>query len=109
PLLGKHHDYMIIWGYWNAPDELLAVRDEDIYKGINASDVLKEGLIAESVYRRVMQAARRRLLEVGIEDLNPSGTHLLLSLDKSGRLVTDRQGMPTVRVCNFELLRRGKP
>ena len=43
--------------------------------------------------------------EVGIEDLNLNGNHLLLSLDKSGQLSADESGMPAVRICNFEFLR----
>jgi len=106
PILDKHHEYIIIWGYWNGPDELLAVRDEQIYTGIDALSAYRESRITEDQYVRVMQATGQRLAEVGIEDLNFRGNHLLLSLDRSDRLVTDRQGMPIVRICNFELLRR---
>jgi hypothetical protein len=109
PVLGKHHDYIIIWGYWNAPDELLAAKDEEIYKGINASIALKEGLISDEGCSRVMETTEKRLAAAGIEDLNPQAHHLLLSLDRSGRLATDHQGIPTVRICNFELLRHIKP
>jgi len=106
PTLARDHDYIIIWGYWNGPDEVLAAKDEQIYKGISALDALREGLIAEGMYHRVMQTTRERLAEVGIEDLNLRGNHLLLSLDKSGRLATEDGGLPAARICNFELLRR---
>lgn len=106
PLLSKHHDYMIIWGYWNGPDELLAAKDEDYYRGMNALSAHREGLISEEMYMRLMAETRSRLADVGIEDLNLRGTHLLLSLDKSGRLLMDDQGIPAVRICNFELLKR---
>ena len=52
-----------------------------------------------------MKITRGRLEAAGIEDLNPGAHHLLLSLDQSGRLATNDQGIPMVRVCNFELLR----
>ena len=42
---------------------------------------------------------------MGIEDLNLRGSHILLSLDKDGALVRDSDGVPEMRVCNFELLR----
>jgi len=108
-ILRKGHDYIIIWGYWNAPDEVLAVRDESLYKGINALSTYREGLIDEETYLRLMQRTRDRLAEIGIEDLNLRGTHLLLSLDKAGQLLRDDDGLPTVRICNFELLRRMEP
>ena len=105
PILGKHHDCITIWGYWNGPDELLAAKDEEIYKSINASTALKKGLIDDEGCRRVMEITCERLETVGIEDLDPQAHHLLLSLDRSGKLATDDQGIPLVRICNFELLR----
>ena len=73
---------------------------------MNALSAYREGLISEETYMRVMAETRKRLADVGIEDLNLRGTHLLLSLDKSGQLLMDEQGIPAVRVCNFELLKR---
>ena len=105
PILAKHHDCILIWGYWNGPDELLAAKDEEIYKGVNASVALKEGLISEENWSRVMEATWERLHAAGVEDLNPQAHHLLLSQDRSGKIVNDDQGMPIVRICNFELLR----
>jgi hypothetical protein len=42
-------------------------------------------------------------------DLNLRGSHLLLSVDMSGRIVTDSQGVPAIRICNFELLKHIHP
>ena len=36
PILGEHHEYVTIWGYWNKTDEELATRDEDHYRPIDA-------------------------------------------------------------------------
>ena len=106
PILRRNHDYIIIWGYWNGPDELLALEDKEYYRGISALDAYREGVVDEETYLRVMEVTRRTLTAVGIEDLNLRGNHFLLSLDDSGALVRDSNGMPTVRICNFELLRR---
>lgn len=105
--LKPDHDYIIIWGYWNGPDELLAEKDEEYYTGVNALSAYRDGLMAQDVYLRLMQSARDRLTAVGIEDLNLRGNHLILSIDKQGRLAEDpATGLPAVRICNFELLRR---
>jgi hypothetical protein len=34
-VLRRNHDYIIFWGYWNGPDELLAEKDESPYQGID--------------------------------------------------------------------------
>jgi len=105
PILDKHHDYMTLWGYWNGPDELLAEKDEEYYRAIDALRAYREGLISQEVYIRTMQVKEERLAKLGIEDLNLRGNHLLLSVDMSGRLVMGPQGVPAPRICNFELLR----
>jgi len=109
PLISGYHDYMIIWGYWNGPDELLAERDEEYYRGTNALTAYRERLISEATYLRLMEETRQRLAAVGVEDLNLRGTHLLLSQDMSGRLALEEAGLPTVRICNFELLKHVAP
>jgi hypothetical protein len=106
PILQRNHVYIIIFGYWNGPDELLAQRDQDYVRGVSALAAYREGLIDETVYLRLMQRTRDRLIAVGTEDLNLRGNHLLLSVGQDGSLVVDPDGLPAVRICNFELLRR---
>ena len=105
PVLCKGHDYIILWGYWNGPDELLAVRDDPPYTSINAVQAWRDGLLDEPTYLKLMRRARGRLAEVSIEDLNLRGTHLLLSRLADGTLARDADGLPSVLICNFELLR----
>jgi hypothetical protein len=106
PILSEHHDYVTIWGYWNGPDEVLAAKDEFVYEGVDALTAYREGRLTQKAYLRLMRAIKKRLAAAGIEDLNLSGTHLLLSVDQSGQLATDREGLPLVRIRNFELLKR---
>lgn len=106
PILNRQHEYMTIWGYWNGPDDVLAVKDEPIYTGIDALAAYREGRLTQRQYVRVMRAARKRLASVGIEDLSLRGNHLLLSIDRDERLAVDDQSQPLVRVCNFEMFKR---
>ncbi len=104
PILRKGHSYIIIWGYWNGPDERLAAKDGDYLTGINSLNAYREGLISEQEYISLLKIKKQKLAAVGIEDLNLRGTHLLLSLDSCGNLLRDENGVPEMRVCNFELL-----
>ncbi|MFH0965041.1 MAG: hypothetical protein V2A58_13660 [Planctomycetota bacterium] len=109
PVLGTNHDYITLWGYWNGPDELLAEKDEEYFRGIDALRALREGLITEEVYIAAMHTTQQRLAEVGVEDLDLRGNHLLLSVERSGRLVLDKEGVPASRICSFALLRHIDP
>ncbi len=106
PILSRQHEYLTIWGYWNGPDEVLAAKDEVVYKGIDALAAYREGRLTQRGYVRVMRAAKKRLAATGIEDLNLRGNHLLLSIDRRQQLAVDDKGLPLIRICNFELLKK---
>jgi hypothetical protein len=108
PILRKNHDYIIFWGYWNGPDELLAEKDESPYQGVDALLTYRRGLLDKKMYQQLMQGTKNKLAVSGIEDLNLRGNHILLSVDNSGQLIKDLQGALEIRICNFELLRRTK-
>ncbi len=105
PILSRQHEYVTIWGYWNGPDDVLAVKDESIYTGIDALAAYREGRLTQRDYVNVMRAAKRRMAASGIEDLSLRGNHLLLSIDRHQNLAVDDKSLPLMRICNFELLR----
>ncbi|MBN1254174.1 MAG: hypothetical protein JXA50_02770 [Deltaproteobacteria bacterium] len=106
PVLRNDHDYIIIWGYWNGPDDMLAARDGDYFEGVNALRAWREGIITEGEYVDLMERIRGRIRGLKVEDLNLRGSHILLSRRfNTGELIRDQNGFPETRICNFELLR----
>jgi hypothetical protein len=109
PVLQQDRNYMLLWGYWNGPDEKLAALDGDYYRGINALSAYRNHLIAFEDYIDLMQETKQKLAQIGIEDLNLRGSHLLLSVDSTGELVVDKKtSLPEVHICNFEFLKKIK-
>jgi hypothetical protein len=106
PLLSRQHEYVTIWGYWNGPDDALAAKDEPIYQGIDALSAYREGRLTQEEYMRVVRTIKRRLAAAGIEDLSLRGNHLLLSIDRDQNLAVDEDGLPLIRICNFDLLQQ---
>ena len=106
PILSEHHEYLTIWGYWNGPDDVLAVKDQVVYEGIDALSAYREGRLSQELYLRVIHATQERLATAGMKDLGLCGRHLLLSIDQSQRLTTDQNGLPLVRIRNFEFMTR---
>jgi phosphoenolpyruvate carboxykinase (GTP) len=109
PVLREDRDYIVVWGYWNGPDEKLARQDANYYEAIDALRARKEGVLTKEDYFDLMRRAAARLAEAGVEDLNLRGNHLLLSIDDTGALVRDDHGQPDMRICSFDLLRRVAP
>ena len=106
PVLRYDQNYIVIWGYWNKPDEILAQKDSDYYQAINALRALQKGILSRQEYMTLMQKTKEKLAEMRIEDLCFSGKHKLLSMDSSGKLIKDDDGFPEVRICNFELFKK---
>ena len=104
--VSKDHEYITIWGFWNGPDELLAVRDGQYYRGVNAERACQEKLITEETLAELLDRARSRLGRAGFEDLNLKPDHLLISFNPQNQMVTDTLGKPDFRLCNFELVRK---
>ena len=105
-LVRKEYDYITIWGFWNGPDELLAVADGSFYHAVNAKRALADKLISKQLLAELVQLKAERLARCGFEDLNPKPDHLLISFDPSNKLVMGSFGKPEARLCNFELVRR---
>lgn len=105
PVVNAGHDYITIWGFWNGPDEVLAVADGQFQQVVNARRALADKIITTEILQELMQLKAERLARCGLEDLNPRPDHLLISFDSSGRIVVGSTGKPEVRLCNFELIR----
>jgi len=109
PVLKKHHEYIILWGYWNGSDEMLANYDGNYYTAINALSAYRQHLISQTTYFTVMEKVSEKMRAVDVEDLNLRGTHILLALNSAHEIVTGKEGLPAIRICNFEFLKRVQP
>jgi hypothetical protein len=109
PAVSPEHEYITIWGFWNGPDELLAVHDGQFYRSVNAEQAVHQGLISSQTMMELVAYARQRLHECGFEHLNLKPDHLLLSVRADNTLVLDESGRPEFRLCNFELMRGPLP
>jgi hypothetical protein len=109
PILRRDREYLTVWGYWNKPDEMLAVADRDHYRAMDALQALRDGTLSDRTYQDLMRSARARLRRCDVEDLDFGGAHILISIDYRGAIIKGRNGLPEPRVCNFELLKRREP
>ncbi|MGM0442382.1 MAG: hypothetical protein ACQEQC_08195 [Elusimicrobiota bacterium] len=106
PVLIKDREYIVIWGYWNGPDELLAEKDEQFYKAVDLLSAYKQGMITQDRYLDLIESMKDNLKNAGYRALNLRGNHILLSIDCSGNIVMDDGGKPELRICNFEFIKK---
>ncbi len=107
-ILQEYHEYMTIWGFWNTPDDMFAVKQAADYKRMDALTAYRKGLLTEDEYLQLMESTKERLSAANIEDITLCGGHLLLSFDTTKQIKRDREGMPLVRIRSYELLRNVK-
>lgn len=106
PLFLPTHNYLTIWGFWNGLDEMLASKDEAYCVGVDLARAVQRGLVTAETSREVMERANRRLREAGFLDLDPRPSHFLLSQRHDKSLILDADGTPSLRRCNFAMIKR---
>ncbi len=106
PILRDNRKYVSIWGFWNVSDDMRATQGAAVYQRIDALSAYREGRLTEPDYLQLMRITQQRLAAANIEDLSFTGSHLLVSFDTTNRIKRDQQGMPLVRLRNYELLKK---
>jgi len=106
PVLRPDRAYITLWGDWNRPDYEAGERDGCFHQRISALHAYRKGRIGKEEYFQLEALVRQRLRHVGVEDLFLRGGHFLVALDAAGRMIRNEQGLPEIRICDFELLRR---
>ena len=105
-LLRPDHNYLTIWGYWNGSAEMADDRDEAHVQPLNLAEATARGLIRADLMNELLRQTRERLHAAGYCDLQSSPAHLLVSIRHDKSLVLDGDGVPALRLCNFELMQK---
>ena len=107
PVLQRERNYILIWGFWNGLDEVLATDDQmrRYCCGLNAVQAQAQGWITPGEHDALLEKASRLLASAGFESTFLRGTHFLLTLSPTGELLRDPDGTASIRLCNFEHLR----
>ncbi len=105
-LLRRDRSYITLWGDWNRPDYEVGEKDNCFTERMSALHAYRKGLLGKDDYFRLLDSVREMLRGVGVEDLFLRGGHFLVALDDSGQLIRNGQGVPEIRICNFELLKK---
>ncbi len=106
PILRKDRSYVTLWADWGDPDETHREGGVPFGRSMSALHAFRKKLITDEEYFSLMNIVQDRLRAVNVDDLNPAGSHFLVSFDSRGDLIRDDQGEPETRICEFELLRR---
>jgi hypothetical protein len=106
PLFQRDRDYIAIYGYWSGPSGSWGKDASDGGSALDGRRAVEAGWIEREVLAAVMKQTCRKLEANGLVALAMKEDHLLLSAGPDGEVVCGKDGMPDVRLCNLELVRR---
>lgn len=106
PVLRPDRDYITVRGYFNGPDWWVAEQRGALSRPLDLTRALAFGAIRESMYRTLIAVTVDRLRNVGYDGTLLEPNDLLLALDPRGELLKDPEGLPEVRITNFELIHK---
>jgi len=104
PVLREDHNYIIIQGYYNGPDEWVAKQKGPLYRPVDLDRAVKEGLIDKATSLMLFEKTKERVKKAGYDGSLLKPDDLLLSVDNEDKIVMDKSGEPLVVICNFEVI-----
>ena len=104
PVLAAEHNYIMIQGYYNGPDEWVARCEGPLLKPVDLVRAVDRGLIDEAESRRLLEVAVARLRRAGYDGSLLKRNDLLIALDEHEGIVRDASRETDVIICNFEVI-----
>jgi hypothetical protein len=106
PVLRPDHNYITVWGYWRKVTAESNGTGQISSEGLNLQRAAERGLIPQSMVEELIQLTHKRLKEAGFKADFLKASHLLISIRPDLTLVGGSNGLPSVTLCNFELIQR---
>ena len=106
PILRENHNYITLRGYFNGPDRWVAQQTGGLCRPYNLEQAAKQNLITAALHDQLMAKLQNDLRNVGYDGALLQPNDLLLALDPNSEFLKDKAGLPEVRICNFEVIRK---
>lgn len=106
PILREDHNYITVRGYFNGPDEWVAKQTGKLCRPVNLVQALAKKLIDAPLYQKLVTGVEQDLMNIGYDGRFLKGNDLLLAQDPDEKFLVNKNGLPEVRVCNFELIKK---
>ena len=104
PVLQKEHNYIVIRGYYNGPDDWVARQSGPLYERVNLAEAALTGILEMDTSLLLLEKVKTDLEKAGYNGTLLKLHDLVLSVDSDGRIVKDSTGSPLVVICNFECI-----
>ncbi|MBN1129625.1 MAG: hypothetical protein JXA71_11590 [Chitinispirillaceae bacterium] len=100
------HNYIMLLGYFNGTDEWVAKQSGGLCRPIDLDQALAKGLLDASLHRRLREKILADLTDIGCDGSLLRANDLLCALGPGNEFLKGADGLPEVRICNFELIKK---
>ena len=104
PVLQEEHNYIIIRGYYNGPDDWVARQSGSLYERVSLAEAAATGILEMDTSLLLLEKVKMNLEKTGYNGTLLKLHDLVLSVDSDGRIIKDSTGSPFVVICNFEYI-----
>ncbi|HON10341.1 MAG TPA: hypothetical protein PLE24_05695 [Chitinispirillaceae bacterium] len=106
PVLRPDRNYITLRGYYNGPDEWVAKQNGPLCRPLDLLQATGKGIVDESLFNKLFDKVKSQLKNVGYDGTFLRKNDLLLAVDPNKEFILDKDGLPEVRICNCELIRK---
>ena len=106
PILRTNRNYITIRGYFNGTDSWIASHEGMFYQPFDLDSAKEKGILKYDECLKILDITRSRLRNVGYNGIFLEPNDILISLDPTGKLIKDNEGLPEARICNLELIHK---
>jgi len=106
PVLKENHNYIMLRGYFNGTDEWVANQSGQLCTPIDLSQALASGAVDYALHNKLYEKLQSQLKNVNFEGKFLGTNDILLGIGPEGGFLKDKDGLPEIRICNCELIRK---
>jgi len=104
PILRADRNYITIRGYFNGSDSYVAAHDTRLFRPLDLSQAVHEGLTSHVQAERIVESTIAKLYDAGYDGRLLKLNDLIFGIDEDGSLLGDDSGDPEARICNLGLI-----
>jgi hypothetical protein len=106
PVLSERHNYITIRGYFNGPDEWVAMQKGLLCRPVDLKKALHNGIFSESETLKLYGRVISNLKELGYDGSLLELNDLIISYDPNGEIRKNKDGLTELRITNFEFIKK---
>jgi hypothetical protein len=106
PVLNENHNYITIRGYYNGPDEWVAVQKGQLCRPVDLKKAVHNAIFTVQEADKMRDRLISKMRNLGYDGTLLEINDMLVSINPENEILKDADGYPELRITNFEFIRK---